>query len=34
MGGLGKEKAVEREGLDAVVNVRSAVSGTKGSAQL
>lgn len=25
MGGLGKEKAVEREGLEAVGNVRSAV---------
>lgn len=34
MGGLGKEKAVEREGLEAVGNVRSAVFGTKGSARL
>lgn len=31
MGGPGKEKAMERDGLKAMVNVRSEVSGTKGS---
>lgn len=34
MGGLGKEKVVERDGLKAMVNVRPAVSGTKGCALL